>query len=297
MSTLPLGDGARLLDIHPKTLCRWLKQANLPLTTHPADARIRCVTEEHLHQVARLHDRALPTSGRCDAAAPAFVPSQGPDRHLPEHAQSSASPACSLSMSSRAEANLIQKLAGLEANVMTLQEQLAGLALALLQERERSVEHRIGALESLIHQLMGRPLVDPTPPVAEQESVNAPARTRPLLPAEQQARSRTPPLIEYSEPGTYVIVSSQEGNLPLTPDSPAWFDWLATISSFRFVGQSGHFTAYRESRRSSGPTRSWSAHRTIHQHRFKHGLGVTDRLTIPRLEQAAALLQAEIDRL
>ena len=47
MTLLPVADGARLLGIHPKTLHHWLKEANMLLVTHPTDARIKCVTEEH----------------------------------------------------------------------------------------------------------------------------------------------------------------------------------------------------------------------------------------------------------
>jgi hypothetical protein len=53
MTPLSVADGARLLGIHPKTLCHWLKQANLPLAAHPADARIKCVTQKDLQQVAK----------------------------------------------------------------------------------------------------------------------------------------------------------------------------------------------------------------------------------------------------
>jgi hypothetical protein len=35
---------------------------------------------------------------------------------------------------------------------------------------------------------------------------------------------------------------SQEGEVHLLPDSRAWFDWLATISPFRFVGPIGRGT-------------------------------------------------------
>ena len=54
--------------------------------------------------------------------------------------------------------------------------------------------------------------------------------------------------IEYGAQGTYVIITSREGELHLVPDSAEWFEWLATISSFRFVGQQGRFTAYRDTR-------------------------------------------------
>ena len=111
-------------------------------------------------------------------------------------------------------------------------------------------------------------------------------------PAKKGTPSRVIPLIEYAADGTYVVISPELGELSLTPDSPEWFDWLATISSFRFVGQQGRFTAYRDSKQGR-PTRSWRAHRRIHQQNYKHSLGVTDQLTIIRLEQVAAILQAE----
>ena len=82
----------------------------------------------------------------------------------------------------------------------------------------------------------------------------------------------------------------------LVPDSAEWFEWLATISSFRFVGQQGRFTAYRDTKHGS-PTRSWRAYRTIHQHNYKCSLGVTDALTLACLEQAAATLQAHLPSL
>ena len=93
-----------------------------------------------------------------------------------------------------------------------------------------------------------------------------------------------------------MIISSPEGEVHVEPDSPGWFEWLAMISSFRFVGKLGRFSAYRDSDR-QGPTRSWRAHRTIYQHRYQHSLGVTDRLTVARLEQMAAKLQSYVDPL
>ncbi len=118
----------------------------------------------------------------------------------------------------------------------TLQEQLAQLALVLLQERERTVEHRLTALESFIQQFTGGQMPDPPALEAEQKLACVPRVPRPLHPAEQLARSRRPALVEYCAPGRYVIISSQEGEMHLEPNSRAWFDWLATLSSFRFIG-------------------------------------------------------------
>jgi hypothetical protein len=115
-----------------------------------------------------------------------------------------------------------------------------------------------------------------------------PGQGRRLHPAEIRARSRVLPLIEYGAHGSYVVICPQEGELHLTPDSSEWFDWLATLSSFRFVGQQGRFSAYRKGRMS----RRWSAYRTMHQHDYQHYLGTTDPLTIDYLEQMAAKLQS-----
>jgi len=111
-------------------------------------------------------------------------------------------------------------------------------------------------------------------------------------PAESRRR-RLIPLIEYGAAGCYVVICPQEGDLHLCPDSPEWFAWLASVSSFRFVGKGGRFTACRVY--DKGPTRSWQAHRFIHQHLYKPHLGVTECLTIDRLEQAAAKLQSYVD--
>jgi DNA-binding transcriptional MerR regulator len=294
MTTLPVADGARMLGIHPKTLHHWLEQATVPVAAHPTDARIKCVTWEQIQQLARLHGRPLQSPATARSVA-----SQEQAPQPPENEAESLQTAHSLPTSLPQEANLIQRLSCLETRVATLQEQLAQLALALLEERERSLERRISALETVTAELVGNPGCSASLPDAQvtglgSEQVGAPHSPRQLNPAEQRARSRMPPLVEFAASGSYVIISSQEGELSLVPDSQEWFDWLATLSSFRFVGQSGRFTAYRESDR-QGPTRTWTAHRCIHQRRYKHCLGVTDRLTIARLEQMAAKIQAYMD--
>ena len=285
MAILPLATCAQMLGIHPKTLHHWLKEAQVPLTPHPTDARSKCLSEQHLSVVARLHDRSLPE-----------VPPVSPEEQvtsLPANGMESDHLAGSWSAIRAVEPDLMQKLSCLETKVATLQEHLAGLALALLAERERTLERRIGALETMTAELLGRspslPEVQMAVPTFSPAAV--PQVPRALNPAELRARARLIPLIEYGACGTYVVICPQEGELPLTPDSPEWFEWFATLSSFRFVGQSGRFTAYRESKR-RGPTRSWRAVRSVHNHNYKHHLGVTDLLTIARLEQMAAKLQA-----
>jgi|SRR5579875_19557 hypothetical protein len=44
----------------------------------------------------------------------------------------------------------------------------------------------------------------------------------------------------------FVIVCPREGELPIVPDSPEWFAWLASLTSFRFVSKRGRFSARRD---------------------------------------------------
>jgi hypothetical protein len=218
MALLPVADGARLLGIHPKTLHRWLKEVNLPLAIHPTDARITCVSEEHLQQVASLHGRSLPSLMVLDAASPPLMPSQLQILPVPANEGEPASPACLLPTPQGSDAELTQKLACLESRLDTLQEQIAQLALVLLQERERSVAHRISTLESLMQPFMERQMPNlPVPEVRKELACLVPP-PRPLHPADHLARSRRPPLIEYSAQGASVIMSSQEGEVHLEPE-------------------------------------------------------------------------------
>jgi len=285
MATVPLATGARLLGIHPKTLRHWLTTAHLPLVPHPTDARIRCVAQATLLEVASLHSRPLP-----DLSPVATLENDPVSGGAAESAH--CAPAASL-------ADLLQQLAQLHTQLATLQQHLTGLTLAVLHERS-------GLDEDLLHQRL-RPREGSVP--QPRESVVASSQTdvasllapAPLpayrpLPVEVRARSRVTALIEYGAQGQYVAVCPTLGVLSLIPDSPAWFDWLASLTSFRFVGPPGRFSACRASEKGQY-TRCWAARRWFHDHDFWHYLGVTDRLTLASLEQAAAALQARVDAL
>lgn len=279
MSLLPLADCARLLGIHPKTLRQWLKQDPLDLFVHPRDARIKCLTAQQVEQLAFAHGRSLPSQTGGLPTSP-DVPSEIP---ASEEVSTSAP-------------TVSQKLSLLETRIAQLSEQVAHLTLTLLKAQERTVERRLSDLETVVQGLAGTPHLSLSSPLGLEQQTEARLEvlhppTRQPIEAEQRARSRLPALIEYSTQGHYVVISSQEGKMSLSPASPEWFEWLATISSFRFVGQSGRFTAYRESNHGK-PTRGWAAHRVIHGRHYKHYLGVTDRLSIDLLEQMAARLQA-----
>jgi hypothetical protein len=282
MTLLPLADCCQLLTIDPKTLRRWARNSSMALTTHPADARVKCLTKEQVRHLAAVHNRSMALSEARTPSPLAESPQTPTQPHLPElHTPAS-----------QAETNLLEKLSSLETQVATLQQHLAQLTLELLQERTQRYEQRLQTLEALIpppgRQAVPSPALQAMSGQLPQEEADR--KERCLHPAELRARSRVIPLIEYGAGGTYVVICPQQGELPLTPDSPEWFNWLATLSSFRFVGQQGRFTAYRKGRTSRG----WSAYRTIHQQDYKHYLGTTDHLTIDCLEQMAARLQSHL---
>ena len=72
MTTVPLTQAALRLGIDPKTLRRWLTDAQLPLHPDPHDARTKGVHAEHLHLLAQLHQRHL-TPSTADPSAPEDV--------------------------------------------------------------------------------------------------------------------------------------------------------------------------------------------------------------------------------
>ncbi len=261
MTFMSLADGCRRLSIDPKTLHRWLAQAQLTLQPHPTDARLKGVTGDQLLLLARAHRRTLPALPEdLPAPAPTGPPEEPPP--LPHELL-----------------DLLRTLTGLPAQIAALQQQLAGLTQML----------------------------QPPPPVTACSAHDGARGVSQPTPAKAAARSRPSatsatkrpgpsahvlPLVESGTDGHYVVICPKHGLLLLEPDTPAWFAWLATLSSFRFVGRLGRLTAHRESQRVPGA--AWRAHRKIRNHTYNHRLGQTEGLTIAVLEQAAAALHAHL---
>lgn len=262
-----------MLGVDPKTLRQWIKQAQVQLVVDPVDARCKCLSEEQVRKLASLHEVQVPFLERTN---PASIPDQ------------SGSQAC------MEEVDLSQKVALLETKINTLHEQLAQLALQLLSERHLHLEQRLSGLEALLAHILGTYPSLPAPPDAHVIDL-PPAQqnvARRLHSAEQRVRSHVLPLIEYGAQGSYVVVCPKEGVLPFRVDSVEWFDWLATLVSFRFMAPAGRFTAYRHIN-GGRRVRTWIAHRYFHGRMYKTTLGVTDHLTVARLEQAAAQLHEQ----
>jgi len=275
-----------MLGIDPKTLRHWLQQATMQFTAHPTDARLKCLTQAQVQQLASLHNRPL------SSLDTPYLASMSTKETPPPHAQENEalfhSPSCT------PQADLSQELVRLQAHLLTLQEHLNQLALELLREREQHSEQRLSTLEALL-----KPLVGPLPSRESPAETTAtdlpdpqPSLKQHPFSANTRTSSRVLPLIEYTAAGTYIVICPQSGELLLTPDSPEWFDWLATLSSFRFLGRQGRFSASRNKGRSC-----WMAYRRIHGHRYEYALGNTKHLTIDALEQMAATLQSHMPSL
>lgn len=282
-----------MLGIGPKTLRNWLRHANMQFSIHPTDARLKCLMVEQVQQLAALHARPLQMSPPASPALPADVTPRASSQGQTAAAQANKALPVSATSSLSEEAELRKAVCGLEAKVLTLQEQLTHLTFELLRERTERYEQRLSALEALRPQHAARSSsAQELVPVVEQRPYSPSVPERALQPAELLARSRILPRIEYGTQGLYVLICPQEGVLSVTLDSPEWFDWLASLASFRFLGSQGRFTAYRE-----GQTRTWKAYRTFHGRAHRRYLGITDRLTIARLEHVAASLQSEMTSL
>lgn len=262
MPLIALTDCCRKLSIDPKTFRRWVKQAQLSLQPHPSDGRSKGLSREQLEQVAMAHRRTL----------------------VPCQTQPPPEPALGWLDSARARAAEpglpeSELLSTLLAQLSTVQEQLWRLSQQL-------------SLSSS----------GPVQPAAREEAaaVVSPPAVLPAAsdkPASGQASRSKPParvlsLVEYSRDGHYVVICPQQGRLSFEPDSPEWFAWLASRSSFRFVGKAGHFTAHRECERL--PNAVWRAHRKIRNRIYNQRLAHTPELTSGVLEQAAATLQAHL---
>src|SRR5205085_256649 len=114
-----------------------------------------------LREVARRHERplaGLPTAPLPDErSAPASRKEQA--KPLSAHEAELDHSAAWMFAPCTSETDLIQRLSCLETKMVTLQEQLAQLALALLHERERTVEDRLAVLEALIPPLVGEQML------------------------------------------------------------------------------------------------------------------------------------------
>jgi hypothetical protein len=319
MTIISLADCCRLLVIDPKTLNRWLHLAQLSVQPHPWDSRLKCLTSEQLQQVAATHRRTLPALGE-QPIPPETRASLPPSDVISASVLSSA-----VSDVSAPLMTLTVQLGSLQAHIASLQHQLELLTEQLQKEqqwrtrvnktREESSPDSSQASSSDSSQASSSDSSQASSLDSSQASsldssqasssdssqassqasspdssqASSPEKDR-SVPIDRRKHPHVLPLVEYGAQGTYVVISPEQGLLSFEPDSPAWFAWLSTLPSFRFVGKSGRFTAFRGYQCSSRT--SWWAHRQIHNHSHRRRLGLTALVTIECLEQAASSLQA-----
>ena len=86
------------------------------------------------------------------------------------------------------------------------------------------------------------------------------------------------------------------GQKAFPPDSPEWYAWLSSLTSFYYSYADGkrHFTARREKRRPDGTGGYWYAYIKQHGRLFKRYLGKSEELTLAHLEEAASALYEEV---
>ena len=259
MTVVSLAQATRRLGIDAKTLRRWLADAQLPLQSCSHDGRKKGVSGEHLQVLARLHQRSL-------APLPQEPPASVADEPLPL-------PTVLLT--------LPETLDALQGQMTALQQQMAALTRLLQQHGQEPATLAAPTQQTRTAKRLSRP----APPAPRARPTASAAAKPPHKP------THVLPRVEYGSGGHYVVICPKQGLLPLEPDTPEWFAWVATQSSFRFVGKSGRLTAHHEWR---VPRGAWRAHRHLRNHSYTLRLALTQELTMAVLEQAAAALQAHL---
>ncbi len=256
MTVVSLAQAAHRLGIDAKTLHRWLAEAGLPVPCHPDDGRKKGLSHEHLQDLARLHQRSL-ASLPPGPSAPGK--SEGPEL-------------------SAALLALPDQLATLQAQISDLQQQVADLTRLLQPHASAALSPAAPTKPSRTRSRSSTPT--PPPSRSRRAATVAPPPHKPI---------HVIPRVEWDGAGGYVVICPKKGRLTLEVNSPEWFDWLRTQSSFRFVGKEGTFSAHHEWR---VPRGAWRAHRHLRNHGYHLRLAPTQNLTSAVLEQAAQALQA-----
>jgi len=255
MTFVSVAQATKRLSIDAKTLHRWLADAQLALHRHPHDGRQKGVRAEELQVLARLHQRSLTSFPE---VPPNPIPAEGPEL-----------PAALLGLPERFDA--------LQTQIAALQQQVADLT-RLLQSHEPASAAPAASTKPTKATIRPAKPAPPTP--RARPTAKPPRKPVPVIPR-----------VEYGEQGHYVVICPKHGVLPFEPDTPEWFAWLATQSSFRFVGKGGSFSAHHEGRIPKG---AWRAHRHIRNHGYTLRLAPSHDLTLAVLEQAAEALQAHL---
>src|SRR5436305_2872378 len=296
MTLISLADCCRRLCIDPKTLRRWRENAHISVQPDPLDARLKCVTQEQLKLVAVAHHRALaeatPFSVPQHSSAPATLPNAMCASVLSDFAAQITRLTEQL-VSLQAHVTTLQTQLTLLAGQTCLEPSEAASASQMLgQKSQESSQDKSEESSQPKSQESSQDKSEESSQPKSQESSQDKSEesSQPKSQESSQDKSeessqpksqessqeatavsidrrkhpRVLPLVEYATQGKYVIISPELGRLECSPDSAEWFTWLSTIPSFRFVGEHGHFTAFRGYQCSESTP--WWAHRQIRNH-------------------------------
>jgi hypothetical protein len=145
------------------------------------------------------------------------------------------------------EQQFIGRVTRLEAQLSQAEAQIIASVLKELQILEIQYERRLIAFGSSLTRSLEHLLTK------DRRAERCPRKTR---------RARLATTVEYGAGGGYVLINRTTGEVKLLPNSAEWFNWLVSLSSFHFQGQSGRFTA-RQERKFRGDT-YWYAYRKAH---------------------------------
>src|SRR5437764_2013920 len=99
----------------------------------------------------------------------------------------------------------------------------------------------------------------------------------------------TPPLIQGN------TLTYQQSGQPahLLVDTPDWYAWLTTASTFAFHSEHGTFTARKERAGSRRGGEYWKAYRRRQGKLYRAYLGKSEELTLEQLQSVAVVLASK----
>jgi hypothetical protein len=179
----------------------------------------------------------------------------------------------------------------LQQQIASLQTQVAELALALLAVH--SSHPSPASPTPLAPDTALAPASLSVPPEISVPPAAASSASQKRLSDKPSPRTRVLPLIQLRDDDSVVVITSSQGIIPLLPDSPEWFAWLASIEAFAFDGPTGRYSATRKVRHGER-IQAWNLHRSFHGRSCTLYMGQTPTLTLARLQTLAT---AASDRL
>jgi LuxR family transcriptional regulator, maltose regulon positive regulatory protein len=91
------------------------------------------------------------------------------------------------------------------------------------------------------------------------------------------------------------VYEPQGQKVTATVDTPSWYAWLETATTFTFAGEAGTFTAHKAPAGNRRGGWYWRAYRRQHGQLFRCYLGVSTNLTLSCLDEVASRLAARAE--